>query len=442
MSNCIWLFWLAIYCWCVIVLQIDGKKWVLIDSPSSKEDSSEYKVGHCRDHKKNGDETDVDCGGSKCAKCNDTMHCKNHYDCLSNYCKNKKCSPLESCDDNIKNQDEIDVDCGGRVCPKCEDAKYCRENCDCLSNACHNSTCVSAETCKDEIKNQDETDVDCGGSICPKCEDSKKCNSDCDCTRSFTCVNNTCVPKCTPECKNNGVCIAHNLCNCTAGFSGPTCDVQSVGLCHDNDTMGTVPILLVTFDKGSPQFSTSTPTQFNFTTTYKQRFKPTVEDGHFSFINSVYKHYQHAWHTNAVDHTGDNGGYMLLVNADFQPGEFYKGTVDNLCIGLRYEFSVYLANVLRRTDQIKPNVRFEVRSPSTGNRLLAQLRSGPIPVDKSLQWRKYGLSFTAPSSSVVLLMISDARGGAGNDIVIDDIALRVCSHEGTGFCPAIDQEND
>jgi hypothetical protein len=42
----------------------------------------------------------------------------------------------------------------------------------------------------------------------------------------------------------------------------------------------------------------------------------------------------------------------------------------------------------------------------------------------------------APSSSVNLLMISNAPGGIGNDIVIDDIALRVCAHKGSGFCPS------
>jgi hypothetical protein len=166
-----------------------------------------------------------------------------------------------------------------------------------------------------------------------------------------------------------------------------------------------------------------------------QRFKATVEDGYFAFINSVYYHNNGAWHTNAPDHTDGNGGYMLLVNADLQPGQFYNSLVHNLCVGLRYEFSVYLANVANVGSAIKPNVRFEVRSPSIGNQLLAQLSSGEIPVNNTLSWNKYGLSFTAPSSTVVLLMISDARGGRGNDIVIDDIALSVCSHDGNGFCP-------
>jgi hypothetical protein len=159
-----------------------------------------------------------------------------------------------------------------------------------------------------------------------------------------------------------------------------------------------------------------------------------VEDGHFSFINLIYNH-NNAWHTNATDHSDDNDGYMYLVNADYKPGQFYNGRVDNLCVGLRYEFSVYLANLCNLQNKIKPNVLFEVRS-TVDNALLAQLESGDIAEHSSLTWEKYGFSFIASSSSVNLLMISNAPGGSGNDIVIDDIALSVCAHEGASFCPS------
>jgi hypothetical protein len=159
-----------------------------------------------------------------------------------------------------------------------------------------------------------------------------------------------------------------------------------------------------------------------------------VEDGHFGFVNLIYNHYD-AWHTNAIDHTEDNNGYMYLVNADYTPGRFYNGRVDNLCIGLRYEFSVYLANLCKGKCSIMPNVLFEVRSV-VDNVLLAQLESGDIIEHDTLTWEKYGFSFIASSSSVSLSMISNAGGGSGNDIVIDDIALRVCAHEGSGFCPS------
>ena len=195
------------------------------------------------------------------------------------------------------------------------------------------------------------------------------------------------------------------------------------------------PILLIDFGSGLPLFSANTPADYGFSTTYQQRLVPTVEDGYFAFVNKVYKHYNDAWHTNATDHTGNQDGYMFLVNANFQPGQFYNGQVDNLCIGLRYEFSVYLANLCQPSNRIDPNVLFEVRTADADNTLLVSVETGLIPKTTSLTWDRYGLSFVATSSSVNLLMISNAPGGNGNDIVIDDIGLRVCPNEGNGFCP-------
>ena len=31
---------------------------------------------------------------------------------------------------------------------------------------------------------------------------------------------------CELECKNDGVCVDDNVCECTDGFSGPTCEVR------------------------------------------------------------------------------------------------------------------------------------------------------------------------------------------------------------------------
>jgi len=309
------------------------------------------------------------------------------------------------CMDNIKNQDETDVDCGGNKCPKCENMNICKVNCDCISGACKNKKCVPSFSCTDETKNQDETDIDCGGIKCPRCADTKTCKQNCDCI-SGDCKNNKCVRK------------------------------ESDGLCSEDDISSTKPILLITFGAGTSQYSNFTPKKFGFTTTYKQRVEPNTEDGYFSFINSIHDDFGGSWHTGATDHTKNKGGYMFLVNADEKPGQFYHGTVDNLCVGQRYEFSVYLANICKPTKcEIKPNVRFQVLS-AVGNDLLAELSSGDVVEHDTLTWQKYGLSFTAKSSSVVLLMISNAPGGLGNDLALDDIALRVCGGSGSGFCPS------
>jgi hypothetical protein len=76
---------------------------------------------------------------------------------------------------------------------------------------------------------------------------------------------------------------------------------------------------------------------------------------------------------------------------------------------------------------IEPNILFQVRTPQPENLLLAEISSGNISATSQLTWGKYGLSFTATSTSVTLLMISNAPGGYGNDLVIDDITFRVCT---------------
>ncbi len=59
---------------------------------ASCNDSNTQKIS-CFDGIKNGDETDVDCGGS--------------------------CNPCPTCDDGIKNGDETAIDCGGTLCEPC-----------------------------------------------------------------------------------------------------------------------------------------------------------------------------------------------------------------------------------------------------------------------------------------------------------------------------------
>jgi hypothetical protein len=143
-------------------------------------------------------------------------------------------------------------------------------------------------------------------------------------------------------------------------------------------------------------------------------------------VNSVSDYFD-AWHPGATDHTGDAGGYMFLVNANYQPDQLYNGTVTGLTVGNHYQFSVWMANLVDPVHNIlKPDVLVQVRSPSAGNALLAQVDSGPIPEYSTMTWMQYGLSFIAPTNSVILLMNSNAPGGMGNDFGLDDIQLRGC----------------
>src|SRR5205823_3728276 len=74
----------------------------------------------CSDGVKNGTETDVDCGGTSCPKCANGKVCSLATDCSSGNCSAGVCAPpANGCTDGVKDGNETDVDCGGS-CAKCQ----------------------------------------------------------------------------------------------------------------------------------------------------------------------------------------------------------------------------------------------------------------------------------------------------------------------------------
>ncbi len=140
---------------------------------------------------KNGDESDVDCGGPAAPACALGKQCKVGTDCTTGKCENGTCvadpSKPPGPNDGIKNNGETDVDCGGpdAATPRCEVDKTCGGNGDCKTPlVCENGKCTSKPLPNDGIKNGTETDVDCGGpdAATPRCAVGKACLVHADCT--------------------------------------------------------------------------------------------------------------------------------------------------------------------------------------------------------------------------------------------------------------------
>ncbi|MEZ4297584.1 MAG: hypothetical protein R3B70_21665 [Polyangiaceae bacterium] len=145
----------------------------------------------CGDGVKNGDETDTDCGGVCGATCAPGKVCAKDGDCDSHVCDRAtlKCA-APSCSDTIKNGDESDVDCGGACGPTCGPGKSCGEDLDCKGELCSGSFCLPS--CIDGVKNNSETGLDCGGPVCTStCDDGTFCVVPSDCTSGF-CVDAVC----------------------------------------------------------------------------------------------------------------------------------------------------------------------------------------------------------------------------------------------------------
>ncbi|CAF1117668.1 unnamed protein product [Adineta ricciae] len=203
-----------------------------------------------------------------------------------------------------------------------------------------------------------------------------------------------------------------NKCLCTIDLNGT------------NSTNGTEHFL-ITFGYGFDQYSNKTPADFGFTTGHIQMFSGTPSDGYFVIANALPETFY--WLVVKKDHAADeNGGYMYVVNALTYPGLYFNKTIDNLTVGKIYEFSMYAANLNKPERSVLPNILFEVRTVTPDNNLITQRNSSDIPEYANITWSKNEISFVAPSTSVMLLIISNCHSNARNDLVIDDIGLCEC----------------
>ncbi|APR81654.1 Hypothetical protein A7982_07003 [Minicystis rosea] len=94
----------------------------------------------CSDGKKNGDETDTDCGGSCTTKCTAMQGCGFGTDCASKVCSAGLCL-APACDDKVQNGLESDTDCGA-TCMPCQVGKHCATGADCASDVCLDLVCA------------------------------------------------------------------------------------------------------------------------------------------------------------------------------------------------------------------------------------------------------------------------------------------------------------
>jgi hypothetical protein len=95
------------------------------------------------------------------------------------------------CYDNKTDGLETDFDCGGPLCHRCDLGAHCESETDCLSGACDAviQECI-ADACADHRMDHGESDVDCGGP-CARCDVGKKCVSNFDC-QSFCSASKVC----------------------------------------------------------------------------------------------------------------------------------------------------------------------------------------------------------------------------------------------------------
>jgi hypothetical protein len=161
------------------------------------------------------------------------------------------------------------------------------------------------------------------------------------------------------------------------------------------------------------------------TTNYQFVSDPCPVNGFYSVLSSGIN-CNYGWHVLTSDHTGDPSGYFMLVDASFEPGDFYIDTVRSLCANTTYEFAAWMLNMKNVTWGMRPNITFTAETAD--GVVLQSYNSGDIPVEEVITWRQYGFYFTTPANVgvIVLRMRNNAVGGDGNDLALDDITFRPC----------------
>lgn len=182
------------------------------------------------------------------------------------------------------------------------------------------------------------------------------------------------------------------------------------------------PVVNITFGAGS-----NPGPQLGSLTNYTYVAHDCPDDGYYTIANSTSSCFNNTWHSTR-DHTGDPNGYMMVVNASFNPGDFFVKKVDGLCPNTTYQFAAWIYNVLQAFscggNGIKPNITFNIET-TTGT-VLKSYQTGDIATLPG--WNEYGFFFatTTGINSVILRMTNNAPGGCGNDILLDDITFRAC----------------
>jgi gliding motility-associated-like protein len=183
-------------------------------------------------------------------------------------------------------------------------------------------------------------------------------------------------------------------------------------------------IKTIDFGSGTATHGSALGTDF---TSYTYSSADFPSDGSYTIENSTAGSGSVWWST--TDHTGNTGGYMMVVNASVSTTDyFYKSSITGLCPGTTYEFAAWIVNLLRSRDTSPPNITFSIEKPD--GTILQSYTTGSIPLTTAGPvWKQFGFFFTTPTgvSDIVIRMRNNSAGGApANDLALDDITFRAC----------------
>ncbi|MFN0174621.1 MAG: gliding motility-associated C-terminal domain-containing protein [Saprospiraceae bacterium] len=164
------------------------------------------------------------------------------------------------------------------------------------------------------------------------------------------------------------------------------------------------------------------PTNPNLAPGFTYQLSPPPNDGYYCITNNTtpWGSFAYTFWIDIEDNGPEPNGYMMVVNANYQPGLFYQNTVE-VCENTVYELSIDIISLIKYhvPNFILPNISFLV----DGN---VVCETGNIPQDE--QWRTVRFSFVSQpgQNTTTIELRNNAPGGGGNDLAIDNISLRAC----------------
>ncbi|QJD94590.1 PKD domain-containing protein [Mucilaginibacter robiniae] len=180
------------------------------------------------------------------------------------------------------------------------------------------------------------------------------------------------------------------------------------------------PVVKITFGSGTATRGGALAADSGSTTyTYTSG---SVGEDQYTIANAVNTSI-HGGFVTSTDHTGNTGGYMMIVNGSLTAGTVFTRTVTGLCGNTSYQFGVWIKNVLSTTGSILPNMVFHIYAADGTTELGSGVSTGDVPVGNV--WHNYIANFTLPAGTqtVIIKLVSNASGQVGNDFAVDDITF-------------------
>ncbi|MBQ1654789.1 MAG: hypothetical protein II060_13490, partial [Bacteroidales bacterium] len=166
----------------------------------------------------------------------------------------------------------------------------------------------------------------------------------------------------------------------------------------------------------------------------------TNANGHYAIRKTSCNHWKYFNFIDDHTHPGNiDMGYLFNVDANQNPGYFYKDKINLKCDGVdRLLVSFWAANINneRYYEGSYPNITMGFYSDEACTHLLAERTTGPIPpmttygcISDANEWQYYQLELPTieyGTRQIWFRIANNTGTNDGNDFVIDDIEVRAC----------------